>query len=257
MTSAPENLANFQAAYGKHLRNPSAVSRPARVPARASEIYEELFFNNICSFINNCFPVAKSLYSDDIWQSFCRTFFVEWRCHTPYFSKIPREFVDYIQSDTHTLNIPPWFGELIEYEWLELDVDVSNTTPLNGTSKAIASPDSPSESHGAGILYANPTLRNCAFEWPVHRISADYQPDQPQATFLAIYRDSEHHVKFMEMNALTAGLLEIIEQAPCTPLDALKQLAKAISHPEPEQIISFGQGLIDDFVERGILASTA
>ncbi|HEY7773084.1 MAG TPA: putative DNA-binding domain-containing protein [Marinagarivorans sp.] len=252
--TAPKNLADFQAAYGKHLRNPSALSRPERIPVRASEIYEDLFFNNICGFINNCFPVAKSLYSDDTWQLFCRRFFVEWRCHTPYFSKIPREFVDYIQSGNHTLDLPPWFGELIEYEWLELDVDICNATPLNGANKA--PPPSHTPSQREPILYANPTLRNCAFEWPVHRISADYQPEHPEATFLAIYRNSEHRVQFMAMNAVTAALLQVIEQGPCTTLDALERLAAAINHPDPAQIINFGQSLIDDFIQRGILAST-
>ena len=251
--AAPPSLTAFQSAYGKHLRNPSPPSRPDQIPARASEIYETLFFNNICGFINNCFPVAKSLYSEDVWQGFCRAFFIEWRCHTPYFSKIPQEFVSYIQSGKHALTLPPWFGELIEYEWLELDVDTCNATPFNRAPQ-----QSPRSGYAPkdAILYSNPTLRNCAFAWPVHRISADALPEQPEATFLAIYRNSEHRVQFMEMNAVTAALLEIIEQGPCTALHALERLAEAINHPDPAQMINFGQSLIDDFTQRGILAST-
>ena len=240
----PAALNDFQRAYGKHLRRPTPTSRPAGIPARASEIYEELFFNNICGFINNCFPVAKSLFPEDTWLHICRTFFIDWRCHTPYFSEIPKEFVNYIKSDSHTLELPPWFAELIEYEWLELDVDICNATALN------------SHTNGDGKLYANPTLRNCAFKWPVHQISKNNIPSEPEATFLAIYRDAEHRVQFMAMNAITAALLEIIEQAPCSAQQALEQLAVAINHPQPQQIVNFGQSIIQDFLQRGMLAAT-
>lgn len=243
--TAPAGLKAFQSAYGKHLRKPAPTSRPQGVPARASEIYEELFFNNICGFINNCFPVAKSLFSEDTWLLFCRTFFIDWRCHTPYFSETPKEFVNYIKGGKHTLDLPPWFAELIEYEWLELDVDISNATALNILKT------------GDGKLYANPTLRNCAFEWPVHQISTDNIPAAPQATFLALYRNAEHNVQFMVMNAMTAALLEIIGQAPCYAHEALEQLAVTINHPNPQQIVTFGQPIIDDFLARGILASTS
>ncbi|WP_394203242.1 HvfC family RiPP maturation protein [Marinagarivorans algicola] len=247
---APKGLVDFQASYGTYLRQPNARQKPKNIPARASRIYEELFFNNICGFISNCFPVAKSLFPADQWLAFSRAFFTEWRCRTPYFSEIPKEFVSYIKQGDHTLCLPPWFCELIEYEWLELEVDICNAVPLK-------QPTAPakSSSNQDNILYANPTLRNHTFEWPVHTISPDCIPETPETTFLAIYRDPSHRVQFMAMNAMTCALLEIITKHSSTAEHALLCLAETIHHPDPAQIVAFGTPIIDDFLHRGMLVS--
>ncbi len=247
---APKGLVDFQSSYGKYLRQPNASQKPKNIPARASKIYEELFFNNICGFISNCFPVAKSLFTADQWLSFSRAFFNDWRCHTPYFSEIPKEFVNYIKQGKHTLRLPPWFCELIEYEWLELEVDICNAVPLKAPTA-----QAKSQSAQSSTLYVNPTLRNRTFEWPVHTISPDCIPDTPETTFLAIYRDQTHRVQFMAMNAMTCALLEIITKQPSTAKHALLQLAEAINHPDPAQIVAFGNPIIDDFLQRGMLIS--
>lgn len=252
---APKSLVDFQVSYGQYLRQPSTIKRPKNIPARASKIYEELFFNNICGFINNCFPVAKSLFTNDEWLTLSRSFFCDWRCHTPYFSEIPKEFVHYIQQGQHPLNNYLWLCELVEYEWLELEVDISNAVPLARHllhNKATT----PETIDTNTQLYANPTLRNRSFEWPVHRICPEFIPVTPEATFLAVYRDKNHRVQFMAMNAITYALLEIIISKPCSAQNALEQLAQAINHPEPAQILAFGQPIIEDFLQRGMLVST-
>ena len=268
--AAPKSLVDFQVSYGRYLRQPSMVKRPKNIPARASKIYEELFFNNICGFINNCFPVAKSLFTNDEWLTLSRSFFCDWRCHTPYFSEIPKEFVHYIQQGQHHLSHYLWLCELVEYEWLELEVDTSNAVPLarhllhntatsNKATNNTATNNkatTPEKTNTNTQLYANPTLRNRSFEWPVHRICPEFIPVTPEATFLAVYRDTNHRVQFMAMNAITYALLEIIISKPCTAQNALGQLAQAINHPEPAQILTFGLPIITDFLQRGMLVST-
>lgn len=245
--NAPKSLAHFQTQYGQYLRSPKTHARPNNIPARASQVYEDLFFNNICGFINSCFPVAKTLFTQEQWTEISRAFFNDWRCHTPYFSEISKEFVQYIQTYEHNLILPPWFAELIEYEWLELDVDTNNAVALRAQPPTIKAGNKP--------LYANPSLRNKSFEWPVHRIGKSFIPEAPEATFLAIYRDTHHRVQFMAMNAMTSALLDIFVTQPCTAQDALEQLAAAINHPNTEQIIAFGLPIIEDFMQRNMLVS--
>ena len=267
--NAPAGLASFQREYGQHLRNPQPHNKVLQaIPKRRSQVYEELFFNNICGFINNCFPVAKSLFSDDRWLQYCREFFTQWRCETPYFSEIPSEFVAYMAQAHIAEHNPAWLPELLHYEWIELEVDISIATPLNTSSKTSSNPpgnplsnplSNPLRDTAQSALtdqarvFTTPTLRNLAFSWPVHRISEDHIPAEPEATFLAVYRNSEDSVEFMEINAMTAALLEIIAAEPMTAEQALTQLAIAINHPAPEQLVQFGESIVNDFIDREIL----
>ena len=155
---APNGLINFQKSYGIYLRDPCNNQRPAAIPYRASQIYESLLFNNISGFINSCFPVAKQLFTAEQWQHICRCFFSQWRCHTPYFSEIPKEFVTYIQEHPHALELPAWFSELIYYEWVELDIDTSNAIALNTPKKL-----KKHRAQDGPLLFTTPTLRNLAF----------------------------------------------------------------------------------------------
>ena len=51
----------FQQAFARHLRDPRHAPRPAGVPARRMAVYTELLFNNICSFVDTCFPVCRAI----------------------------------------------------------------------------------------------------------------------------------------------------------------------------------------------------
>lgn len=256
---APEALIAFQKNYGQHLRSPNPDNAILKdIPKRRSQIYEELFFNNICGFINHCFPVAKSILSNQQWQHLSRVFFAQWRCSTPYFSEIPYEFVGYIKAKQNTLDIPAWLPSLLEYEWIELDVDICNAAPLKphaiSESSSIQNDDLAENNKNLDPrLFTTPTLQNLSFEWPVHKISNDFIPETPQATFLVVYRNSDHRVQFMEINAMTAALLEIIANQPTTANEALLALAEVINHPDPQQIVAFGQAIVDDFIAREIL----
>ena len=54
-----------------------------------------------------------------------------------------------------------------------------------------------------------------AYRFPVHRISTDFIPDSPgeQPTYLVIYRKADDRLGFMELNPVTARLLELIGDA--------------------------------------------
>ncbi|MFM9709917.1 HvfC/BufC family peptide modification chaperone, partial [Streptomyces galilaeus] len=55
---------------------------------RRMAIYRDLFFNNIEGFITSGFPVLRTLYSTDDWNTLIRRFFVEHDCASPYFLDI-------------------------------------------------------------------------------------------------------------------------------------------------------------------------
>jgi uncharacterized protein len=233
-------LQGFQSGFAKHLRSPSRVKRPAGVPLRPAKIYQELLFNNICGFVDSCFPVAKSLFPEVRWRRLCRSFFQDWPSHTPYFSRIPEQFVRFMQAKHTALRVPAYLPELLHYEWLELEVDTAA--------------DQPAGSLSSRRLSLNSCVRYARFQWPVHRIGTAYRPRKPSPTVLVVHRNAEHAVKFIEINEITAQLLDIFADGPQTAQDALKLLAKRMGQANPDSLQIHGRQLLAGFIQQDIIS---
>ncbi|MBP7370851.1 MAG: putative DNA-binding domain-containing protein [Arenimonas sp.] len=239
MSTAPDSLYQFQRALSGYLRDPKQVARPQGIPSRPAKIYEQLLFNNICGFVDACFPVAKKMQSERRWRSFCRSFFRDWQSHTPYFSKIPEQFVKYMQANSLALGLPAYLPELLYYEWLELEVETAE-----GVYNAHAS---------SRIMALNPSVRYARFQWPVHQISQSYRPRKPVPTVLLVYRNAEDSVKFVEINEITAQLLDVLNSGAMTSAVALKYLAKQLGYASPEPLLVHGNALMADLLKQEIL----
>ncbi|WP_096087540.1 DNA-binding domain-containing protein [Agaribacterium haliotis] len=236
--NAPKSLRDFQLAFGRHLRDPEHVALPDVIPARRAQVYETLLFNNLSSFVDACFPVAKSLFTSDQWQAINREFFRSWRCSTPIFSQIPFEFVQFIHARAEQLELAPWLSELLHYEWVELEVDLSEATVTDTEKKE---------------LCANPSLKLLAYQWPVHRISTDYADPQAEPCFLAVWRDKKLSVNFCELNATTHALLSLLQQREQS-FDALMcVMAEQLGRDDVEQLAAFARPLLADLKQQHIL----
>lgn len=245
--NAPDSLVAFQLAFGKHVRNSLQHPCPPEIAPRRARIYQDLLFNNVCGFLNTCFPVSKSVIDADRWTALHRNFFTQWRCHTPYFSQIPKEFVTYVASFALPDDLPVWLPELLHYEWVELDVELHKASPTPLTLE-------PTDKKN---LSANPTLRNLVYQWPVHRISRQYLPTTEETTCLLVYRDQDFRVQFMAINPLTSRMITLAESQCYTQESLLDALLTEIQHPQPDQIKLFGQAQIDEFIQLGILMEDA
>jgi hypothetical protein len=128
------------------------------------------------------------------------------QAQTPYFLEIPKEFLAFLEQE-HTPQADdfPFLLELAHYEWVELALSVSaDSNDMTGID--------PDGDLLDGVPVISVLAWPLAYQFPVHRISADFQPREPgeQPTYLAIYRDSDDEIGFMELNAVTAGLLDKI-----------------------------------------------
>ena len=103
-----------QAEFAAYIRDPQHNPAPADVAPERMAMYRELFFNNIDSFLATSFPVLRSLFSEQHWQALASDFFARHRCHTPYFSEIDEEFLDYLQQ-CQTVSDYPFLWELAHY----------------------------------------------------------------------------------------------------------------------------------------------
>ena len=227
-----------QYAFAAHIRDPQSVPAPEGIEDRRMAIYRELFFNNLKSLLSNMFPVLTKLHSDQQWRRLVRKFMQRHRAKTPYFLQLPAEFLDFLQHEYEPgPDDFPFLAELAHYEYIELALSIAeDANDLDGVD--------PDGDLLAGVPAKSKLAWVCAYRFPVHRISSDYLPNEPAAepVYLAVYRDSEDKVGFLELNAVTAGLLAAIEENASDQSGEalLRKLAADIGYSDTNAFVAHG-----------------
>jgi hypothetical protein len=250
--SQPE-LFQRQRAFAAHLRNPTQIPGPEDVEDRRMAIYRELVFNNVSALLAGNFPVLRRILSDAHWDGLIRDFFVRHRAKTPLFLELGQEFLDFLQTArAGDPRDPPFLLELAHYEWVELALQISD-----------AEPDRAGIDPTGDLLEGRPVISplawNLTYRFPVYRIGPDHQPDAPPAdpTHLVVYRTAGDDIAFLQINAVTQRLLILLdEDTPETGRQVLCRIAEELGHPDADQVIAFGVGLMEDLRTGGILLGT-
>ena len=242
-----------QYAFAAHLRDPNNVAAPGGIEERRLAIYRSLFFNNLRSLLARFFPVLNKIHDDARWRQFIRGFMQHHEAQTPYFLQLPEEFLGYLQNEFEPADDDyPFLVELAHYEYAELALSVSEEEiPRAGVD--------PDGDLLAGIPVKSPLAWAFAYQFPVHRISPDYLPEQPgdEPVYLALYRGSDDEVGFLELNAVTAALLDDIEKNDAlTGEGLLRQLATRINYPDPDALVEHGAAALREMRQLEILAGT-
>jgi len=243
-----------QYSFAAHIRDPDNTVAPAGVEDRRMAIYRELFFNNLFNLLGTFFPVLRKIHSREQWRHFIREFMKVHRAKTPYFLEVPEEFLGFLQNE-YTLQDDdyPFLTELAHYEYADLALRVSaDENDLTGID-----PD-------GDLLSATPVKSTLAwafaYHYPVHRISKDFLPGEPaeQPAYLAIYRRSDDKVSFLELNAVSAALLEAVEKndASLSGEALLRELAVTIHYPDVDALISHGADALEEMRQLEILIGT-
>lgn len=239
-----------QYAFARHIRNPEAHPPPEGVEDRRMAIYRELFFNNLFGLLSQTFPVLRRIYGKSRWRGIVRQFMAHHEAQTPYFLKVPGEFVQFLQSGYQQQEDDfPFLQELAHYEWADLALSVSeeNNDDFAGD---------PNGNLLDGIPVVSALAWSFTYRFPVHRISGVFLPESPPdvLTFLALCRRASDEVTFLELNAVTARLLELITANTGVPgRSLLHGLAAEIDYPQPEQLIVHGETAMQQMREAEIL----
>lgn len=249
------HFSDYQAAFAARIRDPRQAPRPAGASAKRMRVYEELLFNNLEGFLLACYPITRKLLGARVWKQTVRRFFSEHLCHSPLFRDIPKAFLDWMEERGAAL-FPslPFLAEFMHYEWLELAVSVSPDDP----DQAAVEP-------GGDLLRGRPALhpsaRLACYRYPVHRIGPRYQPTAPdaQAHCYLLFRDETDAVRFIQLNPLSARLLERLREQRPSGREALAHLAKLAGPTDPaqhERFIQAGGDLLRGLRDQGALLGT-
>ena len=79
------SLAEYQADFAEGLRAVTGSNQQAY--GGRLQLYRTLIFNNLCSFIDACFPVCRTLLSPTLWQNLCSAFCANTPANRLYFSR--------------------------------------------------------------------------------------------------------------------------------------------------------------------------
>lgn len=252
----PATFPRFQQAqyqFAAHLRDPEKNPAPTGIEDRRMQIYRELFYNNVEDFLANAFPVLRKISGDDIWHARIRDFYARHQCHDPLFHRVAAEFLDFLEKERgdHP-DDPPFIRELCHYEWVELALAVSELE----LTPELANPNG---NLLEGRPLVSPLAWTLSYEWPVHRIGPDAIPAAPgeQLTYLIVNRNRQDQVRFMEINAVTARLMQLLdEDTESSGASLMSRIAGELNHPQPEAVVEAGAEILRDLRDRDILLGT-
>lgn len=235
----------FQLQFSGHIRNPQGHRRPAGVAAKRMQVYTELVFNNLESSLAACFPVAKKVLGIRAWKKLVRGFLMQHQSRSPIFRKIPEEFLSFLRA---TEDLPPYLYSLAHYEWMELAISAQDA------DVDMQQIDTTSDLLDATPVFV-PALALLSYDYPVHRISPRTRPAQPlaQPAHLLIFRDIEDNVRFIELNRVTARLVDILKARTLTCRQALEQVAVELNHPDIQAIVGFGMDILANLKQQGAI----
>ncbi|MCK9503819.1 MAG: putative DNA-binding domain-containing protein [Porticoccaceae bacterium] len=234
--------------FAAHVRDPQNRPSPQGVEDRRMAIYRDLVYKNIESFIASGFPVLRSILEDNQWHQLIRDFIRDYRCGSPYFLDIGKEFLCYLQEVRSAAPWePPFMAELCHYEWVELALDIANDQiPENqGT-----------ESDPLKMFYrVSPLVWRLSYSYPVHRISKSNQPDAPISggVFLIVYRNRQDQVRFLEVNGVVITLLQYIDNKKNCGHDLLLDLSVELGFDDTVAFLAYGADMLAQLVALDVL----
>ena len=248
-TQPEQSFKDVQQQFTAYLRDPDHQAKPDEIEQRRMVVYRDLFYNNIEGFVTSCFPVLKSLLSDEQWHAMVRDFMIKHRCKSPLFNEIAHEFLYYLENERQNPNDPAFMHALCHYEWVELALSISDAevTPIDFD---------PEQNYLEQALVSSPLAWPLAYAFPVHQIAPSFQPEEPSdnPVYLLVYRNQDDQVQFIELNPVSARLIDLLNNGQ-TGLEAAQAIAEELQHPNPDVVINGAKALIDEWIQKGILIS--
>ena len=261
-SSCPEavELPEFQRlqyAFTAYLRDPEAAAAPAGIKPERLATYRELLFNNVITFVDITFPIAKAQLGEALWLRLTNRFFAEFNCTSPFFYDISLHFREFTESlDWPELLALPWLESLMHYEWMELVADIDERPMASGVDSN-ALDEALSADHDPQLLLAGPAWV-LAYQWRVHewRESTDLSAVKQESVCLMALRadDAALSLQIHEITPFAAFLLEALTQAeaPLALSELIARVCSAMPHAHPQEVATMVRSVLRDLIAHGL-----
>ncbi|WP_257385916.1 DNA-binding domain-containing protein [Tahibacter caeni] len=243
----------LQRDFAACIRDPARDELPPGVASRRMQVYRELFFNNVEGLLSSNFPVIRTLYAEADWNALVAAFLHDHRAQTPLFPEIGREFLRWLEQRREDgRDDAPFLLELAHYEWAELALALDE----HEIAAIAHDVDGDVVSH---VPVLSPLAWVLGYRFPVQRIGADFRPAEAPAepTLLLLIRDRRDEVSFLEINALTAALIERLQaNTQASGADVVAALLAEVAPANAAALQSAGEAILRDLQARDALLGT-
>ena len=191
---------------------------PHTLSTERMQVYRDLLFNNVCSFINLVYPVTRAMLPEWQWHKLLIEFFQNAKCKSPFYNDISLQFREYLTDCNHSiLHEYPWLAELLQFEWLELyldTVEIENIRPTGHEDWQLKTP--------VWVL---------VYQYPVYQWTLTRVPDviEPMPSAIMVWRNDQDEVCIEGLSPLFAMLVEQLNQKKLFEQD-IQHLIKSICH---------------------------
>jgi len=236
-----ESLKQLQNAFSQAARG-HQQTQSSKFDERRLNIYRELLLNNLHEVVSPCFPVLLSILPNDIWWKMLKDVLKNQQIITPIFHELPLCIVNYLKA--HPIPDYPFAHELAHYEWVELEVELSEAQKTQPTTGAISLLEQ--------AWQLSNTARLLEYNYEVDKISSDYQPQSEVKTYLVVYQ-IEGDVEFIKINELSFQLLSMMLQESLSAKAIIQMLCETYPQLNENELISACIPLITQLYDEQIL----
>ncbi|MDH6253818.1 hypothetical protein M2347_003545 [Chryseobacterium sp. H1D6B] len=189
-----------QKELGKYCR--TGFNEPSTSIQEHTFHYRRLVFNVIKDTLKTAFPMTRKLIGRKRWKKTVAYFFENHKCRTPQVWRLPQEFSDYFQDHDFPFKKKFLFlKELLQYEWLEIEIFMMEDLPVPLFNKNRTSEES--------IFVPNPEIRILFLEYPIHSKNSKQISEKDKGQYFAsIHRD--YNTKQVKYNDLSYPFVEIL-----------------------------------------------
>ncbi|MGH8627823.1 MAG: HvfC family RiPP maturation protein [Gammaproteobacteria bacterium] len=245
--SLEADFARVETQFTQHIRDPERHRAPSGVDGERLGVYREMVYNTVEGLIASNFPVLRRILGKSHWHALVRDYFAHHKAHTPLFPKIAQEFLAFLEKERDQADDPPFILELAHYEWVEAAL---MTDPREISWQGI----DPNGDLLARVPVLSPLAWPLSYRYPVHRLGPDHPLPQEEQTYLVVFRDRNDEVGFMELNPVSALLLERIQQNENKGgRELLHGIASTLRHPDTEVVINGGLEVMQRLLRRDVL----
>ncbi|HAT8252078.1 TPA: hypothetical protein JA489_14375 [Legionella pneumophila] len=239
-----ESLKQLQNAFSQAARG-HQQTQSSKFDERRLNIYRELLLNNLHEVVSPCFPVLLSILPNEIWWQMLKDVLKNQQIITPIFHELPLCIVNYLKA--HPMPAYPFAHELAHYEWVELEVELSEPQKTEASTGAISLLEQ--------TWQLSFTARLLEYNYEVDKISLDYQPKTEAKTYLIVYQ-MEGDVEFLKINELSFQLLSMMLHESMSARNIIQMLCETYSQLNENELISACIPLITQLYDEQVLQPT-
>lgn len=205
--------------------------------------YRRLIRKNLLKVLKNLNPVAAEILSESDWNLLLKDFLAGPGAKSHILRELPGEVAQFLRTGDHPLvKKYPYLGELLEYEYLEIQVRYA--------------PEDPQEYPGKKIFLTRAHAMG-EYRWPVHYIGQKFADPKKLPTgqyHLLLWRHPKTlEVRFMEINPLVASLVAQLEGGGREEYELLEAVARDHQMELNPEFFQEGRALLRELREKGVL----